>query len=106
MLAKPLPDVVLRCTTKLVSSLELSDQLRSILLDDVAVATKLVGAIGVVAVVPPHPVGLLRVAETCDEPEHEVTPSLQVQLAEPDNELQLASMVNESDSCVVPPVSG
>lgn len=40
------PEVVLRCTTKLVSSLELSVQFRLILLDDVAVAPKPVGAVG------------------------------------------------------------
>ena len=48
MVAKPLPEVVLRCTTKLVSSLELSDQLRLILLDDVTFATKPVGSTGTV----------------------------------------------------------
>ena len=46
MVANPLPVVVLRCTTKLVSLLELSVQVRLILLDDVAVAPKPVGAIG------------------------------------------------------------
>ena len=37
-----------RCTKKLDSSFELSDQLRLILLDDVTVATKPVGSAGTV----------------------------------------------------------
>ena len=46
MVANPLLDVVLRCTTKLVSFVALSVQVRLILLEDVAVAPKPLGAIG------------------------------------------------------------
>ena len=47
MVVNPLPEVVLRCTTKLVSSLELSLQLRLILLDEVVVKIKPEGAVGI-----------------------------------------------------------
>ena len=46
MVVKPLPDVVLRCTRKLDSALELSVQVRLMLLDEVAVAPNPVGAVG------------------------------------------------------------
>ena len=48
MSANPLPEEVLRCTTKLLSSLELSFQLRLMLLDETVVASKSLGENGTV----------------------------------------------------------
>ena len=48
IVAKLPPEAVLRCTTKLVSLLAVSVQLKLILLDDPAIAVKPVGAFGVV----------------------------------------------------------
>ncbi len=78
------------------------------LLEEFALANNPVGAFGGVAIVVPQPSGLTRIAVTCVVPEQlkGLTGPVQVQLAVPDNELQLASINSEAEDCTVPPSSG